>query len=117
NPAWLVRGLPGPARGENHAGVAPGVPNLQAPIGDDASGVTIQDLLDSAEFMSRKRRRVEPVRWARALEMVEKRLAENANAGLQTLVEIAVEACDADSSGISLEEETEDGKLQFRWVA
>ncbi len=36
---------------------------------------------------------------------------------LQKLVDIAVEYCGADSSGISLEEMGEDGKLRFRWVA
>ena len=89
---------------------------MQEKIGDSASGVMIQDLLDSPEFMARERRRRDPDRWARALETVEKRLAESADAGLQMLVDIAAESSDADSSGISLEEETEEGDLQFRWV-
>jgi hypothetical protein len=85
-------------------------------IGTCGSGVTIRDLLDSPEFMSRKRRSIKPDRWARALEIVEKRLSGNADAGLRVLVEIAVEECGADSAGISLEEESDEGKLQFRWV-
>jgi hypothetical protein len=32
-------------------------------------------------------------------------------------VEIAVDYCDADSAGVSIEEANEKGELQFRWIA
>lgn len=85
-------------------------------IGDSNSGVTIVDLLDSPDFIHRKHKPVEPTRVQHALKRLEARIAGNPMAALQDLVEIAVEACGADSSGVSLEEEDEKGELRFRWV-
>jgi hypothetical protein len=86
-------------------------------IGDINSGVNIQDLLDSAEFGHRKRKAIDLNRVPRALVLLDERLAQNSAAALQEMVQIAVDVCGADSSGISLEEEDEKGELRFRWVA
>lgn len=86
-------------------------------IGDDDSGVKIQDLLDSKEFLSRRHKEAEPDRKSRAMERLKKCRFENPAAVLQELVQIAVDFCHADSAGVSLEEVNENNELQFRWVA
>lgn len=86
-------------------------------IGHRGSGVKIHDLLDSREFMSRRPREAEPDREARALERLRTRLQEDPDAVLQELVQIAVDFCQAESAGISLEEVSAKGEPQFRWIA
>ena len=86
-------------------------------IADGDSGVRIEDLLESREFMSRRRRWIHPERQAFALDRLEKCFPQGEASVFQELVQIAVDSCRADSSGISLEEEDADGQLRFRWVA
>jgi hypothetical protein len=86
-------------------------------IGDHDSGVRIEDLLDSREFLSRRQKETEPDREARAVERLKKCRFENPEAVLQELVQIAVDFCHADSAGISIEEANEKNELQFRWIA
>ena len=86
-------------------------------IGCNGSGVRIQDLLDAREFLSRRQKPVPPNREALALERLKNTLSSSPASSLQELVQIAVEYCNADSSGLSLEEENENGELQFRWIA
>jgi hypothetical protein len=90
---------------------------LKAKIGDKETGVEIEDLLDSHEFMSRHRGVSDPSRRPRALRRLNECLRRNPSTILHELMEIAVEFCHADSAGISLEEQNDDGRLQFRWVA
>jgi hypothetical protein len=86
-------------------------------IGSQGSGVKIQDLLDAREFLSRQEKEAGVrARVARA-GAPDLCLAEQPGAVLQELVQIAVDFCHADSSGISLEEENQRGELQFRWIA
>src|SRR5262249_49476512 len=86
-------------------------------IGSRGSGVKIQDLLDAREFLSRQQEELPPERETAALERLTRCLAEDPRSVLQELVEIAVDSCHADSSGISLEEQNDRGELQFRWIA
>lgn len=86
-------------------------------IGDHASGVKIQDLLDSKEFLSRQHKEAEPDREPRAMERLKKCRFENPEAVLQELVQIAVDFCHADSAGVSLEEVNANNEPQFRWIA
>src|SRR6185503_9065566 len=87
-------------------------------MGDADSGVKICDLLDSPEFRSRRHRDERlPDRDARAIEKLNASCLDETTAALRQLVEIAVEFCPADSAGISLEEVSEKGDPQFRWVA
>lgn len=57
-----------------------------------------------------------PITERRALSRLSHALAENPQEIFQTLTDVAVEACDADSAGISILEKGEDG-LRFRWRA
>jgi hypothetical protein len=91
---------------------------IQRPkIGDFDSGVKMEDLLDSDEFLSRRPK--EPRfadREAQAIQRLQESESRSPEAILQELVQIAVDFCTADSAGISLEEVNEDGESQFRWI-
>jgi hypothetical protein len=91
---------------------------IQLPkLGDFDSGVKIEDLLDSGEFLSRRNN--EPRftdREAHAMQRLRESESQSPDAILQELVQIAVDFCGADSSGISLEEVNEMGESQFRWI-
>lgn len=86
-------------------------------IGSQGSGVKIQDLLDSREFLARQDGGLAPERESQAVARLNKCLAEDPTTVLQELLQIAIDLCHADSSGISLEEEDGQGELQFRWIA
>ena len=85
-------------------------------IGQHGSGVKIEDLLDSQEFQHRAEGE-DPDRVRRAVEHLRETLHKSPDTVFQELVQLAVDVCHADSSGISLEEENEKGELQFRWIA
>jgi hypothetical protein len=89
---------------------------MHMPIGESGSGVKIEDLVGSNAFM-RRGLPIESAGRAALLERLRACLAESPATALQELVQMAVDYCHADSSGISLEEEAPDGGLQFRWVA
>jgi hypothetical protein len=86
-------------------------------MGDPTSGVWIRDLFDSREFLLREKVPVAPGLEKHALMRLQESLSEGLLEAMQTLVQIAVDYCHADSSGISLEEMNAKGELQFRWVA
>lgn len=87
-------------------------------IGVSDSGVRIEDLLSSPEFSSRRPREQRASdREERAIERLSSHALECSTAALQELVQIAVDLCDADSAGISLEEVNDKGDSQFRWIA
>ena len=87
-------------------------------LGNNGSGVKIEDLLDSRDFLSRPpKQTTAPDREVAALARLKECLAHSPDSVLQELVQIAVDFSGADSSGISLEEENENGELQFRWIA
>lgn len=77
------------------------------------TGMEVQDLFASSDFLSRDLGHRDPQREIRALRRIAELLAEHPENALQGLVEIAVDECHADSSGVSLEETTEG---RFRWI-
>jgi hypothetical protein len=77
----------------------------------------MHDLLESGDFMRRAPRKDRVQRKRLALEALGRKFQEPAEAMLQRLVEVAVDYCGADSSGVSLEEPDGQGGHQFRWVA
>lgn len=85
-------------------------------IGQHGSGVRIEDLLDSSSF-EKRRHATDPERLSREMECLRRSLAERPEGRLEELVQVAVSSCHADSAGISLEEESAGGELQFRWIA
>ena len=91
--------------------------NQYPKIGDRDSGVLIEDLLDSDEFLSRRHREERATdRETLAIRRLQEGHFESSQAVLQELVEIAVDCCHADSAGISVEEVNEKSELQFRWI-
>jgi signal transduction histidine kinase len=82
-----------------------------------ASGMETHDLLSDQEFLGRRTISNRAEKQFEALQMLAHVFSEPPQAVLQKLVDIAVEFCGADSSGISLEEADESGNLRFRWVA
>ena len=77
------------------------------------TGMEVQDLFASPDFLSRDLGHRDPKREIRALRRIAELLADRPESALQGLVEIAVDECHADSSGVSLEETTEG---RFRWI-
>jgi GAF domain len=86
-------------------------------IGDHDSGVWIRDLMESREFLRRRPKAINRDREEEVLERLRRCIFDNQEVVLDELVQIAVDYCGADSSGISLEESGPDGELRFRWVA
>lgn len=97
--------------------MAPEIRNSPPVLGNRGSGVKIEDLLDSRDFLSRQPKQTAPKREVVASARLKQCRAHDPNSILQELVQIAVDFSGADSSGISLEEENEHGELQFRWIA
>jgi hypothetical protein len=80
------------------------------------TGMYLRDLLQDAEFRSRKPRTRQQSE-ADAFRTLAHVFAEQPGIVLQTVVDTATAYCGADSAGISLEEPGDDGQLHFRWVA
>jgi hypothetical protein len=78
------------------------------------SGMDLRDLLSDSGFKSRPKQPRDPNRTAIAFRHLLKLLAENTTSVLKELVDAAFTFCNAESSGISLEE-PDTG--MFRWVA
>lgn len=80
------------------------------------TGMDLRDLLEDPEFVGRKSKRnsTSELEAVRRLAHV---FAKSPHGVLQELVDIAVEFCGAESAGISLEERSSTGELQFRWIA
>lgn len=77
----------------------------------------LHDLLSDREFLDRRNISNRAEKQFEALQTLALVFSESPSVVLQKLVDIAVEFCGADSSGISLEEAGDDGSLRFRWVA
>ena len=85
---------------------------------DSDNGMELRDLLSDGEFPFRAPRIRPPAQnRVTAFHQLAKVFNDDPAVILQKLVDIAVEFCGADSSGISLEERGESGELRFRWVA
>lgn len=81
------------------------------------TGMDLRDLLSDTEFPLRRVSSDRVNRRFEALLRLARIFVETPEAALQELVDIAVEFCGADSSGISLEESGRAGEPRFRWVA
>ncbi len=86
-------------------------------VANPEPGMELRDLLLDPEFPRRKKRRREPVSEGDALRHLARVFADSPELILQSLVDLVVETCGADSSGISLEEKSETGEPRFRWAA
>jgi hypothetical protein len=80
------------------------------------SGMQVRDLLSDTEFPLRVRHVRDPKAELEAFRRLAHLFAAKPEIILQSLVDLAVEFCGADSSGISLEEPDETGKPRFRWI-
>jgi signal transduction histidine kinase len=80
-------------------------------------GMELRDLLFDTEFLGRRDDSNRSQKRFEALQTLAHVFTEAPSIVLQTLVDIAVEFCGADSAGISLEEPDGKGSLRFRWVA
>src|ERR1700761_5544419 len=78
------------------------------------SGMDLRDLLNDAQFKNRPKQPRDPYRTAVALRHLLKLLAEDRESILKELVNAAMNFCNAESEGISLEESE---TATFRWVA
>lgn len=80
-------------------------------------GMELRDLLADPSLRKDTHLHHHPERWFEALDQLARVFIHSPDQLLQELVEMAVEFCAADSSGISLEESDGNGGLRFRWVA
>jgi hypothetical protein len=81
------------------------------------AGMELRDLLADPSLRNDTHLHSHPERWFEALDRLAHIFVQSPDRLLQELVEMAVEFCAADSSGISLEEPDGKNGLQFRWVA
>lgn len=77
----------------------------------------LRDLLSDPDFPNRSRSVNRADSRFEALGRLAHAFSEAPEVLLQRLVDIAVEFCNADSAGLSLEEHGEDGNRRFRWIA
>lgn len=80
------------------------------------TGMEMHDLFESPEFQNRGKLHHDQAREVRVLRRMTNVIAERPADALQELVDIAVEECHADSSGVSLEELQAETGPRFRWV-
>lgn len=81
------------------------------------SGMELHDLLADADFSTRPLSPRDANREATAFKRLAKVFTESPEIILKKLVEIAIDLCDADSAGVSLEDEDDPTNLRFRWIA
>jgi GAF domain len=86
---------------------------MQSGNGQIDSGFVLRDLLTDSDFPRRATKPRNTNRESMALRRLSRLFAEKPESVLQELVDIAVEFCEAQSAGISLEE-PENGT--FRWI-
>jgi signal transduction histidine kinase len=77
---------------------------------------TLEDVLITHELISRPRRPASPKAEAAALHKLARTMATAPNDLPDTLLELAVELCEADTAGLSLLETTPAGERVFRWT-
>ncbi|WP_066377915.1 ATP-binding protein [Anabaena sp. CA = ATCC 33047] len=81
------------------------------------SGITEADVLITAALASRPARQADLAVENQALHRLAQQLMDEPQSILKSLVEIAVELCQADSAGVSLLETVPNGESRFCWVA
>jgi signal transduction histidine kinase len=78
---------------------------------------SLDDVLITRELFGRPARPPDFAAESEALQRLVQLLADDPDTLLQRLLTLAREACDADSSGVTLVETAEDGGTELRWVA
>jgi hypothetical protein len=86
-------------------------------VSQNESGFEVHDLLRSREFMQRSPSKRLTNRDQNGLSRIAEKFEASPEVILQELVELTVDYCGADASGISLEEPDGKGGLHFRWIA
>ena len=81
------------------------------------TGMEFRDLLTDPAFLRRTGKKRDFQQPLDALRRVTEVFASHPENVLQELVNVAMSCCGADSAGISLMEDDEEGKPTFRWVA
>lgn len=77
----------------------------------------LADVVITAQLQQRPSRQIDLQKENAAFRDLARHLAADPDKLLQKLVEIALELCDADTVGISVEQTDDDGSRIFRWVA
>jgi hypothetical protein len=86
-------------------------------LGMSKTEMQVVDLPRDEDFMARPVRARETALEISGMLSVANAFAQRPEKILQELVEVSVALCGADSAGVSLEEPTNDGETQFRWIA
>ncbi|WP_413161561.1 PAS domain S-box protein [Capilliphycus salinus ALCB114379] len=84
-------------------------------MSDQPENLTLDDILLTSEL---SRRSPSPPNWqaeVRAMQTLAAQMAINSETLLQSLVDVALELCQAGSAGVSLLETTPEGEEVFRW--
>jgi hypothetical protein len=84
---------------------------------DYNTGIYIQDLLTSADFLNRPVRERSIPHQLASLQRLTRVVNEAPEKILQELAEAALELCGADTAGVSIEMEGSDGTPVFHWIA
>ncbi len=81
------------------------------------TGLEVADLYSDVSFRARKSRQRNPATQLEAMRRLARAFVENPETILQELVNVAVDLCQAESAGISLQSKDRDGETVYRWVA
>jgi signal transduction histidine kinase len=81
------------------------------------TGLEVVDLYSDPSFRDRLPRFRNPAKQFAGMRRLARAFVENPETILQELVNMAVELCEAESAGISLQSRDEQGEASYRWVA
>ncbi|ACB50536.1 two-component hybrid sensor and regulator [Crocosphaera subtropica ATCC 51142] len=90
---------------------------VKASLLDRFMSVQLDDILITKELSLRSPRQPNLQAENQAMRSLAQQLAHEPKTMLQSLVEMAIELCDAGTAGVSLVETQPEGKEVFRWVA
>jgi hypothetical protein len=80
-----------------------------------SESVTLNDILITDELLGRSPRSANWQAEAQAMQSLARQMAQDSKSLMQTLVDIALDLCQAGTTGISLLETTPNGEEIFRW--
>jgi transcriptional regulator with GAF, ATPase, and Fis domain len=81
------------------------------------TGLEVSDLYSDVGFRARKSRQKNPTKQLEAMRRLARAFVESPDTILQELVNAAVDLCQAESAGISLQGKDQNGETFYRWVA
>jgi hypothetical protein len=84
---------------------------------DNNTDVEVLDLRSNTEFLARPCHQRDALAQLAGMQRLARAFTENADGVLQELSDIAVQLCDAESAGVSLEIIGPEGQQLFQWVA